>query len=768
MRRFSPAPLTGALVVGLAAMLSFPGPSRAVGPLVALQQVPTDLCAPNSGTAVLTGTITGPGAVALANLTVTAYTLYGQQVGSDLTDASGVYRIEGLVGTNYLLRFGTPFDSFGLVPEWYSNQSSGISGTPILVNTASTVTINATLDPGAQLRGRISGEGDAPLQSVSVSVYDGAGDQVARATSDASGVYTTTPGLAPGSYRLLFDPPGNLTYLPEYYGDKPTLAAADPVTVTALGLVDNLDASLARGAQLAGRVTSAVDGAGLPGISVSVSGEGGSDFKSTDANGFYTTTAGLANGVYQVSFRPGFASQNIIQATRSVTVTTPTLIPGVDAALSPGGTLIGRVTDSEGQPIQAVSIRVSTPDNRIQKSTNPDASGVYTTTGLPSEVYRVSYQSNRYIFEYYDDKPRDAFSSFDPITVTAPLTVTGIDAVLARGAVVTGTVTDTVSGAPIEDVFVEVLDDNGGRVESAFTDAAGVYTTSSTLASGSYFVRFNPDSRFASCAYITEYYNDQLASSAATPISVTAPLTTTNINAAMSLGSIILGSVTDAASGAPLSDVQVSVIDSDDRTVAFGRTSFRGGYLTSPALPSGSYTLRFSDGNGGYIDEYYDDTTSRALAATLTLTAPNELPLINAALSVGGSIAGRVRAAGFPDGIPDVSVIVYADDGEEVGFAITADDGSYRVADGLATGDYRVEFRPRNVSRQELGSDSVVRVAQGGEPDGDEANYLRLFYPNALTLAEATPIRVTAPGETINIDATLPLGTYLPLVGRGS
>ena len=80
---------------------------------------------------------------------------------------------------------------------------------------------------------------------------------------------------------------------------------------------------------------------------------------------------------------------------------------------------------------------------------------------------------------------------------------------LTAGGAVKGKVTDATSGLPVKDVFIEVLDANGRRIETAFTQADGSYQTAQTLASGSYKVRFNADERFASCAYVTEYYNDQ-------------------------------------------------------------------------------------------------------------------------------------------------------------------------------------------------------------------------------------------------------------------
>src|SRR5436305_2024745 len=80
----------------------------------------------------------------------------------------------------------------------------------------------------------------AAIQGATVSVYDLGGSVVGSATTDGSGAYTVS-GLAPGSYRVAFAVPGHVS---QYYNGKPSLASADPVTVTADSTTAGINAAL--------------------------------------------------------------------------------------------------------------------------------------------------------------------------------------------------------------------------------------------------------------------------------------------------------------------------------------------------------------------------------------------------------------------------------------------------------------------------------------------------------------------------------------------
>jgi 5-hydroxyisourate hydrolase-like protein (transthyretin family) len=715
-------------------------------------------CVPDSGSATISGTVTDPASMPVKTVLVTAYTSYGDRGGYAYTDASGVYQITGLIGGSYILKFEPQSGDYAT--EWYNNKPDPQDATPVVVADGGAVTgINAQLDPGARFSGQVSGVGGGGLSGVSVSVYDAAGQRVASAYSDATGVYTTSPGLPSGSYRIQFD--RAYGFLSSFYNDKPTLETADAIAVTAPELRTGINAVLARGGAINGKVSDAATGLPLTNIAISANGENGSGYDYTDATGTYTIT-GLATGAYSVTAAPVFDDVNLIGAPQSATVVAPNTTANVNFTLAAGGTITGRVTGPGGTPLKDITVFVGNQDGSYQNYVYTNATGVYTATGLPSGQYKVLFRPSAYIPEAYNNKPD--FGDADPISVTAPNTVTGIDAMLDQGSAVSGKVTDASTGLPVKDVFVEVLDQNGQRVETAFTQADGSYQTEPTLPSGSYKVRFNADERFASCAYVTAYYNNKTSVETADQVVVSAPNPMTNINAALNRGSIIFGKVTDAASGAPITSGQVTVYDAAGEFVMFGRLSFLGGWHTETGLPSGSYRVKFSDTDGGYIDEFYNDKPSLASATPITLSAPTDHVGIDAALAKGATISGRVTAADTAAPFTQGTVVVYDTDGAEVGSAFIEEDGSYHVPNGLASGNYRVGVIPYGAEGEGELSAASARGVHGAVEQ--RSPYTVTYYRNTGLLASATPVALTAPTATTGIDIAMLRGTWLPLTQR--
>lgn len=715
-------------------------------------------CVPDSGSATISGTVTDPASMPVKTVLVTAYTSYGDRGGYAYTDASGVYQITGLIGGSYILKFEPQSGDYAT--EWYNNKPDPQDATPVVVADGGAVTgINAQLDPGARFSGQVSGVGGGGLSGVSVSVYDAAGQRVASAYSDATGVYTTSPGLPSGSYRIQFD--RAYGFLSSFYNDKPTLETADAIAVTAPELRTGINAVLARGGAINGKVSDAATGLPLTNIAISANGENGSGYDYTDATGTYTIT-GLATGAYSVTAAPVFDDVNLIGAPQSATVVAPNTTANVNFTLAAGGTITGRVTGPGDTPLKDITVFVGNQDGSYQNYVYTNATGVYTATGLPSGQYKVLFRPSAYIPEAYNNKPD--FGDADPISVTAPNTVTGIDAMLDQGSAVSGKVTDASTGLPVKDVFVEVLDQNGQRVETAFTQADGSYQTEPTLPSGSYKVRFNADERFASCAYVTAYYNNKTSVETADQVVVSAPNPMTNINAALNRGSIIFGKVTDAASGAPITSGQVTVYDAAGEFVMFGRLSFLGGWHTETGLPSGSYRVKFSDTDGGYIDEFYNDKPSLASATPITLSAPTDHVGIDAALAKGATISGRVTAADTAAPFTQGTVVVYDTDGAEVGSAFIEEDGSYHVPNGLASGNYRVGVIPYGAEGEGELSAASARGVHGAVEQ--RSPYTVTYYRNTGLLASATPVALTAPTATTGIDIAMLRGTWLPLTQR--
>jgi uncharacterized surface anchored protein len=207
------------------------------------------------------------------------------------------------------------------------------------------------------------------------------------------------------------------------------------------------------------------------------------------------------------------------------------------------------------------------------------------------------------------------------VQATAPNQTTGINLALVRGAVITGRVTDRVTGAAAQGVTVSVVDAvTGSWGRSGNTDSTGAYSITG-LAAGSYKVQAVSSSL---PGYITQWYGNKVQQSAADSVTVAAAGTVTGIDITMEKGSAITGSVSDRATGVPLANAWVVVSDrATGDQVGYGYSDGSGAY-TVFGLPSGNYLV--SCVTAGYLKSWYDGKADANSATTLALTAPTRFP----------------------------------------------------------------------------------------------------------------------------------------------
>lgn len=109
------------------------------------------------------------------------------------------------------------------------------------------------------------------------------------ATTGPDGIYAVS-GLPAGSYQVLFEPNNgqgqDLVY--QYFPDKSNAAAAQAVSVTAGQTTPHVDATLATGATVSGKVTDAATGAPVSGVYVYVYDYG--NFSPNHVDSYYTRT----------------------------------------------------------------------------------------------------------------------------------------------------------------------------------------------------------------------------------------------------------------------------------------------------------------------------------------------------------------------------------------------------------------------------------------------------------------------------------------------
>jgi hypothetical protein len=199
----------------------------------------------------------------------------------------------------------------------------------------------------------------------------------------------------------------------------------------------------------------------------------------------------------------------------------------------------------------------------------------------------------------------------------------------------------------------------------------------------------------------------------------------------------ISGMVTDS-SGQPIGGLWVEACDYTIGSYVAGDETEANGVYIIAGLPTGSYRIRACGSCNGlsYVDRYYNNTTDRAAASTVTVIAPNTMSGINFTLSIGTSISGHVYGLDSNTGnyVPLQGANIGAESytsGFGCGGAQSGADGSYTVS-GLEPGSYR------------------VRVEK--EP------YIRQYYSNAKDWSQAQAVEVTINAPATGIDFNLDLG----------
>jgi protocatechuate 3,4-dioxygenase beta subunit len=660
------------------------------------------------------------------------------------TDGSGYYTAQGVPAGNWRVFFRAS-QSSNFVSEYYNDKL--IQTSADLVNVIAgqtTANIDAQLGTGGSISGRVTDMAGNGVANIYINVCYASNNNwlPGGTTTDGQGYYILN-GIPTGNYKVQFDTYNALFLIQEYYNDKPTRETADNVSVTAGQTTTGINAQLASGGSISGRVTDE-NGNGIANASVQIRYGNGQTiiWSSTNVNGDYTAK-GIASGNWLVYFSAVNVGNYIPQyynnkdgwnpqLADSVIVTPGQTVTGINAQLSPGGIISGRVTDQAGNGIPYANVEVMESANyRTIQWLNTDADGYYTARGLPAGTWKIRFDATNvgnYVPEFYNDK----FAHRDAGTVNVAIgqTIGNIDAQLAEGGIITGRVTDG-SGNGIPNASVQIRDNTNYTFIWTDTDGSGYYTAQGVPA-GSWRVFFQGPQ---ASTFVSEFYNDKLWQNSADLVNVTAGQTTANINAQLAVGGSISGHVANE-SGNGIYNVNVQVRDANNNVLTGVNTDSSGNY-TIYGISPGNYKIYFETNNAGnYVREYYNDKTSFAAADSVTVTAGQTTPNIDAQLTTGGAISGHV-VDGNGNGIYNVNVQVrYANNNYLTG-ANTDSSGNYTIY-GVSPGTYKIYFETNNAG-----------------------NYVREYYNDKTSIAAADNVTVTAGQTTENIDAQLAAGATI-------
>lgn len=352
--------------------------------------------------------------------------------GATQTDVLGRYSIpSGLPSGSYVVSFltGTSGD-----PNTLRFAGAGLS---ITVTEPYTAVLDATLQLGSTISGRVTAEGGTALPEVPVWIYDAALAKVVSVTStDASGNYTSD-ALPSGSYVVQFDPASSgfdpsTGYVGEYHNEQPLGTAPTPVTVAAPAPLAGVNGTLARCATcgaIDGRVTARDNGAPLPDVTVVIRNAANGQqvaIETTDETGRYHVL--LPSGSYTVEFftdvsplaqtrayADGFASPN------AIAVTAPAVVANINGVLARGGQIAGRVTAQDGGAgLDGVVVAVSSANGqgRLLTTAITDADGRFTTPALANGSYTLTFET--------EQSPTETTRAYGTATRTVSLSGPGV------------------------------------------------------------------------------------------------------------------------------------------------------------------------------------------------------------------------------------------------------------------------------------------------------------------------------------------------------
>jgi Carboxypeptidase regulatory-like domain len=165
------------------------------------------------------------------------------------------------------------------------------------------------------------------------------------------------------------------------------------------------------------------------------------------------------------------------------------------------------------------------------KCTSTNSSGEYALSGLVAGSYVVEFSdvTPGYVTQFYNNQSSPIHAQ--PVEVEAGTTKLGINAELVPGGRIAGRVIDATTLAPIEGAVACAFEGEAGPGGCASTNSNGEYVISGLPSGNGYKVEFNAFG--PSSEYQPQFYNNRSSSSEAQLVSVTAPGTTSPINAAL-------------------------------------------------------------------------------------------------------------------------------------------------------------------------------------------------------------------------------------------
>jgi len=474
------------------------------------------------------------------------------------------------------------------------------------------ITKEITLLSGADVSGKVYlGDTNHPLKMAAVTLVD----------EDLNNAFSTK-SLCDGSFALRDVLSGKYAlsirdYIPNPW-DEVTVATGSPVT--------NLEVVVTPGSQLAGRIVDSEDGQPIAGAIVSATDDEGAFYDTQSGSDGRYILSGLPSGMLYVDV---LAERFISPLTQQVTLETGQTTP-LSFALSPGGTITGRITASGGSPVSGATVEAIPTTGTESREAVSGSDGTYEIPGLVAGTYKVVASATGYGSAVRED-----------VVAWEKAVTSGVDIILASSGQITGAVTDTSTAKAIEGVSV-TIETPGVNDELSRTDKDGKFALTG-VPPGSHKLHFTAD------GYVDEAVTVDIGVGE-----------NKNLTVALRLLGSVSGYVKDGAGNA-IPGVLVVLVTPLGIELTVSTSS--DGFFSFTGLPDGEYRIYITGLDGLYIEgqSFALGATQNVFTITTTLHAAE---LDGRVLRSGGEGAGQTG-------------IFLVREGQIVGRTSTDDQGRY-------------------------------------------------------------------------------------------
>ncbi len=384
------------------------------------------------------------------------------------------------------------------------------------------------------------------------------------------------------------------------------------------------------------------------------------------------------------------------------------------------GSISGTVTNVvDRTPVPGVNIITYNSKGEIVASDWTNDFGEYSVTNLYAGSYYVVTDNNQgYVDEYYPDQvcgqpcydsyPPDKWEYYmfvEPIVIKSqsfsisPEDIhTGIDFSLNQGGIITGRILDAESSNPMEGVRIAIVDAAEDQVETATTNAQGIYKSSIPLPAGQYFIR-----TYVDAPYLNQTSDGTICKSIyrcdysiAEAIEVVSGSESVVEDLRLDKGGSISGYVLDAETGEGLANIEVSIFEE----APFGwshsvRTNSYGYYELDYSLVNQKYKVTLGWHEHEYLNELIVCPDS-AVCNDQLIDVNGATEDINIYLAKGGEISGKITDKETGHAITGATIKVMNTDGRILIETSSNLNGQYVTNARLPSGAYHVSAEYRN------------------------------------------------------------------------